>query len=424
VSGSAIAGKTDHNGVTSIYIANGTTTDLTLARDDRVGMAEPADAFDMDIAPVDRAALMSITTDEIHTRRKEGTVETTTTTPAMRRSIADAIQRSGIPEHLHKQYSRMFELFADVIAESPTDSGNSKTVVHEIKLSSREPVYTKQYSLPDADLATIRQQVQDWLAMGIIERSHSKFNSAVFCVRRKQDNALSVVLDYRRLNAHTLPNRYNIRTAEELVMEVGKSNCSIFSKIDLQAGFWQMDLAKEARPLTAFTILGEGQFQWCRGARGLTGCPSSFARLIEIATRGLENTVSQIHDLLTFSKSHAAHITHLTAVFIRLRLHGLKINLEKCVFGATETEYLGHTFTPKGIKPGLDKTRAIQRTEPPTTPKELKSYLGMCNYFRNYVGHFSRKTAPLFTLVRQDSQWKSGPLPPWPWRPSRGFRRN
>ncbi|MCZ6887108.1 MAG: reverse transcriptase domain-containing protein, partial [Gammaproteobacteria bacterium] len=86
-----------------------------------------------------------------------------------------------------------------------------------------------------------------------------------------------------------------------------------------------------------------------RGAMGLTGCPSSFSRLIEIATRGLTNVITYIDDILAFSKNHEEHLGHLAAVLDRMRKHSLKINLDKCRFGTTETSYLGHTLTSDGV---------------------------------------------------------------------------
>jgi hypothetical protein len=297
VAGASIAGVTDNNGITSVYVPNGTPAALELHRNDRIGIAEPADNFDMDVAPADDAAISAITADAVRDRNKSEKAAKPVVTPTVHKLINAAIKRSGIPKKMQDKYRAVLELFADVISETPDDIGHSQTVVHDIKLRTQEPVYTKQYSLPDAELSVVKQHIKDWLATGVIERSNSKFNSAIFCVRKKEGQGLRVVLDYRKLNANTLPDRYSIKTAEQLIMEVGKAGGKVFSTIDLRSGFWQMDLAKEAHPLTAFTILGEGQFQWCRGAMGLTGCPSSFSRLIEIAMRGLDNVVTYIDDI-------------------------------------------------------------------------------------------------------------------------------
>ena len=73
---------------------------------------------------------------------------------------------------------------------------------------------------------------------------------------------------------------------------------------------------------------------------------------------------------------------------------------------------MGHTLSDKGISPGLDKTKAIRDSQPPRTVKQLKSFLGLCNYFRSYIPHFATKAGPLYKLTRQDCDWSNDDLPP------------
>ncbi len=89
----------------------------------------------------------------------------------------------------------------------------------------------------------------------------------------------------------------------------------------------------------------------------------------------------------------------------------MKINLEKCVFGNKEVSYLGFTLTPEGIKPGKNKLKAIKDAKPPTDVKTIRSFVGLCNFFRTHIKDFALIAAPLFKLTRKDSGYKSGPLP-------------
>jgi len=89
----------------------------------------------------------------------------------------------------------------------------------------------------------------------------------------------------------------------------------------------------------------------------------------------------------------------------------LKINLEKCVFGNKEVSYLGFTLTPDGIKPGKNKLKAIKDARPPTDIKTIRSFVGLCNFFRTHIKDFALIATPLFKLTRKDSGYKSGPLP-------------
>jgi len=101
----------------------------------------------------------------------------------------------------------------------------------------------------------------------------------------------------------------------------------------------------------------------------------------------------------------------LEKVFERLHTNHLKINLEKCVFGNPEVSFLGFTLKPLGIKPGRNKLQAIHDAQPPTTVKMVRSFVGLCNFFRTHLKNFAIIAAPLFKVTRKDSGYKSGPLP-------------
>jgi transposase InsO family protein len=145
---------------------------------------------------------------------------------------------------------------------------------------------------------------------------------------------------------------------------------------------------------------------------GLTGCPASFARLMDVVMRDAPNVLTYIDDVLIHSVDLSAHLSHVREAFNRLRTHNLKLNLEKCHIASNKVAYLGHTLTTEGVLPGLDKTKAIREARTPATPKEVRSFLGLANYFRNYILHFATIATPLFRLTRASSEWREGPLPP------------
>ncbi len=223
---------------------------------------------------------------------------------------------------------------------------------------------------------------------------------------------MRLCLDYRAVNAKSLPENYTIRTPEDCLAEVGQGGGRHFIALDLSSGFYQMELAPQSRHVTAFTVPGMGQLQWTRGAMGLKGCPGSFARLMDMALRDIPNAITYIDDVLIFGSSPEAALHTLDAVLHKLKQHHLKVNLKKSSFLAPTTEYLGHSLSAQGIQPGKDKTKAILEAQPPHTIKQLKSFLGMVNYFRNFIPHFARMATKLYALTRADSPWRQGPLPP------------
>ena len=160
-------------------------------------------------------------------------------------------------------------------------------------------------------------------------------------------------------------DKYCIRDVTKCVGEIGQSGSTIFSTMDLTAGFWQMLLETSSRPYTAFTVTGQGQFQWVTSPMGLLGCPASFQRMMEAIVKGLEGIIMYINDLLVHSDMHEKQINILEKLFQQLVQNGIKVNLDKCVFGNKNVSYLGFHPTVKGIILGSDKLKAIQEKAPP-----------------------------------------------------------
>ena len=142
-----------------------------------------------------------------------------------------------------------------------------------------------------------------------------------------------------------------------------------------------MILHPRARPYTAFTVPGMGQFQWVTSPMGLLGCPASFQRLMETVVKNIENVIVYIDDLLVHSASHEQHIANLSKVLQRLVTHNIKINLQKCVFGSKEVSYLGFRLTEQGIIPGTDKLKAVKNAPTPSNVQEVCQFLGLCIFF-------------------------------------------
>jgi hypothetical protein len=84
---------------------------------------------------------------------------------------------------------------------------------------------------------------------------------------------------------------------------------------------------------------------------------------------------------------------------MRLHQHHLKINLDKCLFGDKQVSYLGFSLTPEGINPGEAKLKAIKNPGPPNNVKEIRSFMGLCNFFRNHMPDFASTAAPLVLIT-------------------------
>ncbi len=176
-------------------------------------------------------------------------------------------------------------------------------------------------------------------------------------------------------------DKYSIKDVQECISEIGRAGSTIFTTLDLTSGFWQMALDPKSRPYTAFTVPGMGQFKWKVVSMGLASTPSAFQRLVELVVKGIANVVVYIDDLIIHSQTHEEHLRVLDAVFTRLAAHNLRVNLKKCIFGSSKTSYLGFRLSKVGIFPGTDKLKAVRDAQPPENVKQIRQFLGLCNFF-------------------------------------------
>ena len=316
----------------------------------------------------------------------------------------------GAPEPYRSQYiDTLFKHQAAI--SNKYDLGLAQDFTHRIHLKDNQPIFRKQFNLPEPHTQFIKQTLDEWLKLGVVRQSNSPYNSPIFCVPKKQGQGLRIVQDFRQLNQHSQIDKYSMKEINELIQDIGRANLSIFMTLDLTSGFWQMKLEPESQPLTAFTIPSRGQFHWITSPMGLLGCLASFQRLMEQVLRGLQNILIYIDDVLIHTDTHEKHLEALEQVLMRLHQHHLKINLDKCLFGDRQVSYLGFTLTPDGIKPGEAKLKAIKLATEPGDVKAIRSFVGLCNFFWNHIQGFVITAAPLFKLTQQDSGYLSGPLP-------------
>jgi hypothetical protein len=132
---------------------------------------------------------------------------------------------------------------------------------------------------------------------------------------------------------------------------------------------------------------------------------------MEIVIHQLKNVLAHIDDLLVHTKDHEQQLRILDQLFIRLRKHGLTINLPESMFCMPEVEYLGFKINQEGVQPGTDHLKAIAATQPPKDVAEVRQFLGLCNFFRSHVRNFAQLSAPLTELTKRECPWRTGPLP-------------
>lgn len=281
-------------------------------------------------------------------------------------------------------------------------------IKHEIKTTDSEPIFTKSYRYPQAHKQEVKSQIDKMLNQGIIQPSFSPWSSPVWVVPKKMDASgvqkWRIVIDYRKLNEKTIKDRYPLPNITDLLDQLGK--CKYFTTIDLCSGFHQIQVEEKDIPKTAFTV-ENGHFEFRRLPFGLSNSPRTFSRVMDNVMTGLqgEQCLVYMDDVIVYSATLEEHIERLDNVFNRLSEANLKIQPDKCEFLRKEVAYLGHLVTPEGIKPNPSKVEAVVNFPQPTSPKEIKQFLGLSGYYRRFVPDYAKIIKPLTNLLKKNIEF-------------------
>jgi len=188
---------------------------------------------------------------------------------------------------------------------------------------------------------------------------------------------------------------------EDVISQLG--NSSWFTALDLQSGFWQIRIAPEDMKKIAL-IIKIGLYDWTVMPFGLKNATSTFTRTMSEVFKDLGSNFLKIFvdDLNVHSESWEEHLQHLGTVMYKLREVNLKLNPNKCCFAAKSITFLGHVVSKEGTKPNPGKIEAVLHFPQPKTVTNVRSFLGLTGYYRNYVRGYSRLVVPLFKLTRKD----------------------
>lgn len=222
--------------------------------------------------------------------------------------------------------------------------GCTHLIEHQIRLHSpdQRPIRDTTCRIPAKLVPELKKEVEDMLATGIIEPSHSEWCSPVVLVPKKDDPTLRFCVNFSKLNAVLAFDPYPMPSVDELIERLGNAN--FLTTLDLCKGYWQVPLAEASKDLTTFRVPSV-LFRFRVMPFGLHGAPATFQRLVDEVLRGVEDyAAAYIDDIVIFSRTWEEHVQHLADVFQRIRAAGLVINAKKCHIAKPEVQYLGYVI--------------------------------------------------------------------------------
>ncbi len=302
-----------------------------------------------------------------------------------------------------KCIKQVLEEFPDVMPEElPEDLPSRRRIDHVIEvMPGVAPPAKAPYRMSHEELKELKVQLEELLMKGYIKPSKSPYGAPVLFVHKK-DGTLRMCVDYIALNKATVKNRYPLPRIDDLFDRL--SGAKVFSRIDLCSGYYQIRIAEGDEEKTACRIR-YGSYEFLVMPFGLTNAPATFCTLMnDIFREWLDDfVVVYIDNILIYSNSMEEHAEHLRKVFQRLRENKLYAKLEKCEFGVTEVDFLGHRITQEGLMMDDHNVKAILDWEPPKSVPALKSFLGLASYYRKFIKNYAKIATPLTNLLKKSA---------------------
>merc|ERR1711893_445229 len=320
---------------------------------------------------------------------------------------------SGVPEHLQKLFgdscgllspdqrqelAKIMIEYQDSFSKHDMDLGRTTLEVHRIPTGDAKPVRLPPRRAPMHMQGDVSTQIEQLIACGAVEDCTSPWAFPLVIVSKK-DGRKRICVDYRKLNDLTVPDGHALPRLDDSLDQL--RGATVYSTLDMTMGYHQVLVAEEDRDKTAF-VDGRGHhLRYVTMPFGLNNAPATFQRLMEKVLKGLiyKFVVVYLDDVVIYSESIEKHLEHLRQVLERFKKAGLKLKPKKCELCRNQVDYLGHTVSPEGKATKADLIEKVQNWDPPRTVRQVRQFLGLANYYHDYVKSYSDIVEPMIRLT-------------------------
>ena len=298
---------------------------------------------------------------------------------------------------IRKEYIKVLEENKEVF--SNIDRNTNIDIEHAIELVENNKISAcPKYRRTPEEHEIIKEEVQKFLAKGIIEESESKYVSPVVLVKKK-DGGLRFCIDFRRINNITIPYEYPIPKIDETLDQL--QGAKIFSIMDVESAYNQVNVKEVDRYKTAF-YTREGIYQWRKMPFGLINAPFTFQRIMNkyFSDYIYKFVMIYLDDILIYSKDHKSHVGHLEIILKIIKKIGFKLNKKKCKLVQNRVEFLGFEIINGKVTIPLQQKMKTMDWKTPKTKKDVRAFCGFSSFFSKFIINYADKMLGLYDTLR------------------------
>ncbi len=274
----------------------------------------------------------------------------------------------------------------------------------KLKNPSTQPIFCNPYPIPLVHQAVFKRELQHLIDEKVLKRiDRSEWAFPTFLIPKK-DGRVRWISDFRKLNKLLRRPRYFLPSIPFIMQK--RAGFTYVTKIDISMGFYTFQLDEEAQKLCVIST-PFGLYAYLRLPMGLTNSPDVFQSVMHPLFQDILAVDVFIDDIGVFTNSSLEdHLTIVKKVLQRLEENGFTVNPLKCAWAVKSTDYLGFLITTDGLKPLPKKVEAISRVARPTSTKEVRSFVGLINYYKDMWPKRAHILAPLTELCSSKNKFK------------------
>jgi hypothetical protein len=308
-----------------------------------------------------------------------------------------------IIETMMKSSQKIFEKykdFADVFDKMKANElSKHDSQDHEINTKNKMSSFESIYNLFVIELEVFRDYLDEFLIKKFIVSSFSSTKISILFAK-KSENDLRLCVNYKKLNAITIKNRYSISLMNQLLNRL--SDVKKFIKLNIQTAYNFIRIKKKDEWKTTFRCRYE-QFEYRVMFFDLANASATFQTHINFALKEYLNDfcVCYLNDILIYSQREENHTNHVRLVLKRLKRHKMFVKLSKCVFDLEEIDYLKFIIEINDIRMNFAKIATIEKWVESTTRRHVRTFIKFAEFYKRFIEKFNKIAESLTNLLKE-----------------------